>query len=178
MITCAPPTSSAATPETARSSHDRPADTRSDQLALVQNRLDHIARQMGWVMIRTSRSPIFNQSHDFSCFITDARRHARVAGRRHSDPHRRRRLRGARPAQARSPAASIRDDAFLLNDPYVAGGNHLPDWVIARPVFACGAAVRLLPAIARTSRTSAAAPPAPTTRRRPRSSTKASACRR
>ena len=24
---------------------------------------------------------------------------------------------------------------FLLNDPYVAGGNHLPDWVIARPVF-------------------------------------------
>ena len=41
-------------------------------LALVQARLDHIARQMGWVMIRTSRSPIFNQSHDFSCFITDA----------------------------------------------------------------------------------------------------------
>ena len=38
----------------------------------MQNRLDHIARQMGWVMIRTSRSPIFNQSHDFSCFITDA----------------------------------------------------------------------------------------------------------
>ena len=31
-------------------------------LALVQNRLDYIARQMGWVMIRTSRSPIFNQS--------------------------------------------------------------------------------------------------------------------
>ena len=27
-------------------------------LALVQNRLDHIARQMGWVMVRTSRSPI------------------------------------------------------------------------------------------------------------------------
>ena len=41
-------------------------------LALVQNRLDQIAQQMGWVMIRTSRSPIFNQSHDFSCFLTDA----------------------------------------------------------------------------------------------------------
>src|SRR5207248_9398427 len=26
-------------------------------------------------------------------------------------------------------------DAFVLNDPYAAGGNHLPDWVIARPVF-------------------------------------------
>lgn len=40
-------------------------------LALVQNRLDHISQQMGWVMIRTARSPIF-QSHDFSCFVTGA----------------------------------------------------------------------------------------------------------
>ena len=24
---------------------------------------------------------------------------------------------------------------FILSDPYVAGGNHLPDWVIARPIF-------------------------------------------
>ena len=41
-------------------------------LALIQNRLDHISRQMGWVMTRTARSPIFNQSHDFSCFIAAA----------------------------------------------------------------------------------------------------------
>ncbi|MBT7614043.1 MAG: hydantoinase B/oxoprolinase family protein, partial [Rhodospirillaceae bacterium] len=41
------------------------------RLALVQNRLDHIARQMGWVMTRTARSPIFSQSHDFSCFLGD-----------------------------------------------------------------------------------------------------------
>ena len=41
-------------------------------LALVQKQLDHIARQMGWVMMRTARSPIFSQSHDFSCFIGDA----------------------------------------------------------------------------------------------------------
>ena len=42
-------------------------------LALVQNRLDHISHQMGWVMTRTARSPIFSQSHDFSCFLSDAR---------------------------------------------------------------------------------------------------------
>ncbi|HMB09267.1 hydantoinase B/oxoprolinase family protein, partial [Saliniramus sp.] len=41
-------------------------------LALVQNRLDHIAQQMGRVMVRTARSPIFSQAHDFSCFLTDA----------------------------------------------------------------------------------------------------------
>src|SRR4051794_29537862 len=40
-------------------------------LALTQNRLDHISQQMGWVMVRTARSPIF-QSHDFSCFVTTA----------------------------------------------------------------------------------------------------------
>ena len=26
-------------------------------------------------------------------------------------------------------------DVYILSDPYVAGGNHLPDWVIARPIF-------------------------------------------
>ena len=40
-------------------------------LVLVQKRLDHIARQMGWVMMRTARNPLFSQAHDFSCFITD-----------------------------------------------------------------------------------------------------------
>ena len=29
-------------------------------------------------------------------------------------------------------------DVFVLNDPYVAGGNHLPDWLITRPVFVGG----------------------------------------
>ena len=27
------------------------------------------------------------------------------------------------------------DDVYILNDPYVAGGNHLPDYTIIRPVF-------------------------------------------
>lgn len=106
-------------------------------LALMQNRLDYIARQMGWVMIRTSRSPIFNQSHDFSCFITDA------AGTLISQAD-------GIPIHTGGGGFAIRallsamgnriadGDCFLLNDPYVAGGNHLPDWVIARPVFVDG----------------------------------------
>ena len=103
-------------------------------LALFQNRLDYVARQMGWVMIRTSRSPIFNQSHDFSCFITDAK------GQLVSQAD-------GIPIHTGGGGFAVRallevfgdivapDDAFLLNDPYIAGGNHLPDWVIARPVF-------------------------------------------
>ena len=42
-------------------------------LAVIERKLDSIAREMGIIMRRTARSPIFSQSHDFSCFITDAR---------------------------------------------------------------------------------------------------------
>lgn len=106
-------------------------------LALFQNRLDFIAQQMGWVMTRTARSPIFSQSHDFSCFITDA------AGRLVSQAD-------GIPIHTGGGGFSVRAlvsafdgdigpaDAFLSNDPYAAGGNHLPDWVVARPVFVDG----------------------------------------
>ena len=107
------------------------------QLALVQTRLDHIARQMGWVMIRTSRSPIFNQSHDFSCFITDGQ--GVLVSQADGIPIHTGGGGFAIRALLKSFAGRIHEgDAFLLNDPYVAGGNHLPDWVIARPAFVDG----------------------------------------
>ena len=109
-------------------------------LALVQNRLDQIAKQMGWVMIRTSRSPIFNQSHDFSCFLTDAE--GTLVSQADGIPIHTGGGGFAIRALLKAFAGRIsEDDAFLLNDPYVAGGNHLPDWVVARPVFADGTLV-------------------------------------
>ncbi|MBT6203406.1 MAG: hydantoinase B/oxoprolinase family protein [Rhodospirillaceae bacterium] len=104
---------------------------------LVQNRLDHIARQMGWVMVRTASSPIFSQSHDFSCFLgdTDGTLISQADGL---------------PIHTGGGGQALRklietfgktiedEDVFLLSDPYEAGGNHLPDWVIARPVFCQG----------------------------------------
>ncbi len=103
-------------------------------LTLVQNRLDHISQQMGWVMIRTARSPIFSQAHDFSCFITDATGYILAQA-------------DGLPIHTGGGGFAIRalieafgddivdGDVFVLNDPYEAGGNHLPDWVISRPVF-------------------------------------------
>ncbi len=106
-------------------------------LALVQNRLDQIAKQMGWVMVRTSRSPIFNQSHDFSCFITDAK--GTIVSQADGIPiHTGGGGFAVRALIAAFAGGIAEGDAFLLNDPYVAGGNHLPDWVVARPVFAEG----------------------------------------
>ena len=103
-------------------------------LALMQNRLDQISKHMGWVMTRTARSPIFSQSRDFSCFITDPEG-TLVANADGIPIHT-----GGGGFAVR---ALLRDfenriepeDVFLLSDPYVAGGNHLPDWVIARPIF-------------------------------------------
>src|SRR5688572_32495776 len=94
-------------------------------LALVQNRLDHIARQMGWVMTRTARSPIFSQSHDFSCFIGDQA--GNVVSQADGLPIHTGGGSFAIKAVLRACAGEIADgDVFILNDPYVAGGNHLP----------------------------------------------------
>jgi N-methylhydantoinase B len=106
-------------------------------LALVQNRLDHISHQMGWVMTRTARSPIFSQSHDFSCFIADAR--GTLISQADGIPIHT----GGGGFAVRAILRDFKDaiapeDVFLLNDPYTAGGNHLPDWVITRPVFVGG----------------------------------------
>lgn len=102
-------------------------------LALVQNRLDHISKQMGWVMVRTARSPIF-QSHDFSCFITGPQ--GEVVSQADGSPvHTGSGGFAVRAILKRFGDDIAPDDAFLVNDPYLGGGNHLPDWVIARPVF-------------------------------------------
>jgi N-methylhydantoinase B len=107
------------------------------RLALVQSQLDHIARMMGRVMERTARSPIFSESHDFSCFITDARGsllsvadgipiHTGGGG------FAVRKLLELRGEKLRA------GDVWLSSDPYEGGGNHLPDWTAMRPVFRDG----------------------------------------
>ena len=104
------------------------------QLALVQARLDHLCRHMGWVMTRTARSPIFSQSHDFSCFATN-RRGLLVSTADGIPIHTGGGGFAVRAILDRYGDRLTDGDVFLLNDPYVAGGNHLPDWVVARPVF-------------------------------------------
>lgn len=106
-------------------------------LALTQNRLDHISQQMGHVMVRTARSPIFSQAHDFSCFIAGP--DGRVTAQADGIPIHT----GGGGFAVRAILADYGDDisdgdVFLLNDPWQAGGNRLPDWVIARPVFVGG----------------------------------------
>ncbi len=107
-------------------------------LAILQQRLDVIAREMGIIMQRTARSTIFSQAHDFSCFICDA------GGALISQAD-------GLPIHTGSGGFAVRGvlkdfagnihpgDLFLLNDPYMGGGNHLPDWTVIAPVFVEGA---------------------------------------
>jgi N-methylhydantoinase A len=98
-------------------------------LVLMQNRLDQISRHMGWVMTRTARSPIFSQSHDFSCYVTDAA--GTLVANADGIPIHTGGGGFAVRALLRDFAGRINPkDVFILSDPYVAGGNHLPDWVM------------------------------------------------
>src|SRR5262249_60509228 len=98
------------------------------QLTLGQKQIDHVCRTMGWVMTRTARSPIFSQSHDFSCFLADA--HGTLISQADGIPIHT----GGGGFAVRAILRDFKDeiepeDVFLLNDPYTAGGTHRADWL-------------------------------------------------
>ncbi len=102
-------------------------------IAVLQNRLNAIAEEMGEAMLRTAYSQILNSSRDFSIALIDAQCRL-VAQADHIPVHV-----GAMPWAAKALAARFPDpspaDVYLLNDPY-RGGSHLPDLTVFVPVFA------------------------------------------
>ena len=108
-------------------------------LSVVWHRLESITREIGAVMAATARSPIFSEAHDFSCFLADA--NGEVVTQADGLPIHT----GCGGTAVRAVLARFGDelregDSFLVNDPYLGGGNHLPDGVIVTPVFAGGRA--------------------------------------
>ncbi len=101
-------------------------------VAVLQNRLNAIAEEMGEAMLRTSYSQILNSSRDFSVALIDARCRL-VAQADHIPVHV-----GAMPWATKALVAVFpepaRNDVYLLNDPY-RGGSHLPDLTVFVPVF-------------------------------------------
>ncbi|TAK23408.1 MAG: hydantoinase B/oxoprolinase family protein [Chloroflexota bacterium] len=103
-------------------------------LSITWHRFESIAREIGAVMAATARSPIFSEAHDFSCFITDAA--GIVVTQADGLPIHT----GCGGTAVRSIieqfGGNVSDgDVFIVNDPYLGGGNHLPDAVVATPVF-------------------------------------------
>ncbi len=101
--------------------------------AVLQNRLNAIAEEMGEAMLRTSYSQILNSSRDFSIGLVDAQARL-VAQADHIPVHV-----GALPWAVRALMQAFPNpapnDVYLLNDPYF-GGSHLPDLTAFVPVFA------------------------------------------
>jgi N-methylhydantoinase B len=104
-------------------------------VAVLQNRLNAIAEEMGEAMLRTAYSQILNSSRDFSIALID--RDCRlVAQADHIPVHVGAMAWAAKALSARFPEPE--DGAvYLLNDPY-RGGSHLPDLTVFVPVFADG----------------------------------------
>src|ERR1051326_4221864 len=107
-------------------------------VAVISNRLTAITREMGQIMLLTSRSPIFSESRDFVTAVFDAR--GRLIAQTSYIPV----LLGAIPfaleaIRNRFPVEELQPgDVIVANDPYL-GNSHLPDVTIARPVFHGGA---------------------------------------
>jgi N-methylhydantoinase B len=105
--------------------------------SIVLHRLESITREMGLVLERSARSPIFAEARDFACGICSAE--GTLVSQLSGIPI----LAAAGEAGVRAVLARFGSDigpgdSFILNDPY-HGGNHLPDIGIITPVFDRGA---------------------------------------
>ncbi len=102
-------------------------------LAMVENRLESIAREMAEVMLRTSMSQILNSSRDFSTAVLDAA--CQLVAQGEGIPVHISALPPAGEAIREYFGEDIAEgDLYAINDPYF-GGSHLPDITVISPIF-------------------------------------------
>lgn len=105
------------------------------------NRLLAITESMASNMMRASFSPQIKERRDFSVGIFDHCGRL-IAQGTHIPVHLGSLLGAVEAVRARYTEAEIRDgDVYVCNDPYAAGGTHLPDISIITPVFLDGTLV-------------------------------------
>ena len=102
-------------------------------MSVVFHRLGTINEEMGIAMMRTSRSPIFAEVHDFSCAICDwvPRIVAQVDG---VPSHTASSMMAARAIVDKFRDEMKPGDVYLINDPY-EGGTHLADATVVKPIY-------------------------------------------
>ena len=110
----------------------RPADDPFN-FAIIKSALDTIVDDMAYTVMRTARSPIVRDVLDYSCTLCDAE------GRILSQAKTVALHLGAVPDAVESMLATFDGklapgDVVIFNDPY-AGGMHLPDIFMFKPIF-------------------------------------------
>lgn len=115
--------------------------TRSDLITaeIVRNYLETVSAEMSRVVENTSISPIFSETHDYSCgiFYFDDNGVSLVARAQSIPVHIIAALKSVEIALDIYKDDIGDDDIFLVTDPYY-GGSHIPDWTIIKPVFLDG----------------------------------------
>jgi len=112
-----------------------PRDFDPIAMEVFSNRLLSITETMAINMMRSSFSAQIKERRDFSVGLFDAQGRL-VAQGTHIPVHLGSLMGAIDGLLARYAPEDIRPgDAFICNDPYVAGGTHLPDISIATPVF-------------------------------------------
>src|SRR6201998_517180 len=99
-------------------------------LAVMNNRLAAIAEEMGVVLGQTGFSPNIKERRDFSCALFDGGGEM-VAQAAHLPVHL-----GSTPLSVRAAIKHLKlqaGDIAVVNDPF-AGGTHLPDLTMVKPV--------------------------------------------
>lgn len=118
----------------------RPAATDPVTLEILKNALESLADEMALIILRSAYSPIVRDSMDYSTAICDAQ--GRIIAQGLTNPIHL----GSFPRIMQTLLETFADDmhdgdGFLVNDPYDAGGMHLPDIFFIRPVWLEGARV-------------------------------------
>jgi N-methylhydantoinase B len=104
------------------------------ELAIFQSAVHSIAEEMGAALRRTALSPNIKERRDYSCAVFDGQGRVIAMGD-HMPVHL-----GSMPMSVQAAIGAIDfapGDIAILNDPY-AGGTHLPDITMVRPVFLPG----------------------------------------
>jgi N-methylhydantoinase B len=101
-------------------------------IAVLQNRLNAIAEEMGEAMLRTTYSQILNSSRDFSIALIDGQ--CRLVAQADHIPVHVGAMSWATRALMEAFPQPEPGEVYALNDPY-RGGSHLPDLTVFVPVF-------------------------------------------
>lgn len=104
-------------------------------MAVFSNQLLSITEDMGNLLVRSSFSSNIKERRDCSVGLFDVGGRL-IAQASHVPLHLASLLGGMRAVLARYDIAGMGEgDAFICNDPYLAGGTHIPDVTVVTPVF-------------------------------------------
>jgi len=104
------------------------------KLEVIRNALEMIAEELTLTIIRTGYSNIVRDSLDFSTAICD--KQGRTLAQGLCTPMHMGAFEDALALLIQKESHSLQDgDVFIMNDPYEAAGQHLPDIYVVKPIY-------------------------------------------